>query len=50
MAENEEIVLSELSDEDPVKQMHDDLYDGPPRRSSRARTSCSRVGGRRTGS
>ena len=28
MAEDEPIVLSELSDEDLVKQMHDDLYDG----------------------
>src|SRR6476659_8735112 len=25
---DDEIVLSELSDEDLVKQMHDDLYDG----------------------
>jgi len=28
MPEDEEIVLAELSDEDLVKQMHDDLYDG----------------------
>jgi methylmalonyl-CoA mutase cobalamin-binding domain/chain len=28
MPEEEEIVLAELSDEDLVKQMHDDLYDG----------------------
>jgi len=28
MAEDQEIVLSELSDEDLTKQMHDDLYDG----------------------
>ena len=28
MPESEEIVLAELSDEDLVKQMHDDLYDG----------------------
>jgi methylmalonyl-CoA mutase cobalamin-binding domain/chain len=28
MAEDDEIVLSELSDEDLVAQMHDDLYDG----------------------
>ena len=27
-AEEEEIVLSELSDEDLIQQMHDDLYDG----------------------
>jgi len=28
MADDQEIVLSELSDEDLAKQMHDDLYDG----------------------
>ena len=28
MADDEEIILSELSDEDLVLQMHDDLYDG----------------------
>lgn len=28
MAEEEEIILSELSDDDLVAQMHDDLYDG----------------------
>ena len=28
MADDDEIVLSELSDEDLVAQMHDDLYDG----------------------
>jgi methylmalonyl-CoA mutase cobalamin-binding domain/chain len=28
MPESEEIVLAKLSDEDLVKQMHDDLYDG----------------------
>ncbi len=28
MEEEEEIILSELSDEDLVLQMHDDLYDG----------------------
>ncbi|PKP67288.1 MAG: cobalamin-binding protein, partial [Alphaproteobacteria bacterium HGW-Alphaproteobacteria-8] len=26
--ENDEIVLAELSDDDLVAQMHDDLYDG----------------------
>ena len=28
MTDEEDIILSELSDEDPVEQMHDDLYDG----------------------
>jgi len=28
MAEEEEIILSELSNDDLVAQMHDDLYDG----------------------
>jgi len=28
MADEEEIILSELSDDDLVLQMHDDLYDG----------------------
>ena len=28
MSDEEEIVLSELSDEELVLQMHDDLYDG----------------------
>ena len=28
MSEDDEIILSELSDEDLVLQMHDDLYDG----------------------
>ena len=28
MADEEDIILSELSDEDLVEQMHDDLYDG----------------------
>ena len=28
MADNEEIILSELSDEELVEQIHDDLYDG----------------------
>jgi methylmalonyl-CoA mutase cobalamin-binding domain/chain len=28
MAENDEIILEELNDEELVKQMHDDLYDG----------------------
>jgi methylmalonyl-CoA mutase cobalamin-binding domain/chain len=28
MSDDEEIILSELSDEDLVQQMHDDLYDG----------------------
>ena len=28
MSDEEDIVLSELSDEDLVQQMHDDLYDG----------------------
>ena len=28
MSDDEEIILSELSDEELVLQMHDDLYDG----------------------
>ena len=28
MTDEEDIILSELSDEDLVEQMHDDLYDG----------------------
>ena len=28
MADDEEIILSELSDEELVEQIHDDLYDG----------------------
>ena len=28
MSDEEDIILSELSDEDLVLQMHDDLYDG----------------------
>lgn len=28
MADDEEIILSELDDEELVLQMHDDLYDG----------------------
>ena len=28
MADEEDIVLSELNDEELVQQMHDDLYDG----------------------
>ena len=28
MADDEEIILSELSDDELVLQMHDDLYDG----------------------
>ena len=28
MEEEEDIVLSELNDEELVEQMHDDLYDG----------------------
>ncbi|MER9178505.1 B12-binding domain-containing protein, partial [Mesorhizobium sp. M0955] len=28
MADDDEIILSELSDDELVQQMHDDLYDG----------------------
>ena len=35
-----EIDLAALSDDELTEQMHDDLYDGWPPRSSRARTSC----------
>mgnify|MGYP005709741117 CR=1 FL=1 len=28
MSDDEEIILSELSDEELILQMHDDLYDG----------------------
>ena len=42
---DDEIILSELSDEELVQQMHDDLYDGLRRRSRKARTFCSIVAG-----
>ena len=38
--EEEDIILSELSDDELVLQMHDDLYDGLKERSPKASIFC----------
>ena len=48
MADEGELDLNSLSDDDLVQQMHDDLYDGLKEEIERASTSCSGAVGRRT--
>jgi methanogenic corrinoid protein MtbC1 len=43
---DDEIILSELSDDELVLQMHDDLYDGLKEEIEEASTSCSSAAGR----
>ena len=43
--DEEDIILSELNDDELVEQMHDDLYNGLKKRSSKALISCSSVAG-----
>ncbi len=45
---DDEIILSELNDDELVQQMHDDLYDGSRKRSRKAPTSCLNAAGRLT--
>ena len=49
MAADDDLDLRSLDDDELVKQMHDDLYDGlKEERSRRACASCSSAAGRLT--
>ena len=48
MADEGELDLNSLSDDELVQQMHDDLYDGLKEEIEEASTSCSSAAGRPT--